>query len=40
MNRLLQHGYKIKLIYTNEKIQSVDVKADVKKVEYILNDNS
>lgn len=40
MNRLLQHGYKIKLIYTNEKIQSVDVKADVKKVECILNDNS
>lgn len=39
MNRLLQHGYKIKLIYTNKKIQSVDIKADVKKVEKILNDN-
>ena len=26
-------------IYTNKKIQSVDIKADVKKVEKILNDN-
>ena len=38
MNRLLQHGYRINLIYTNKKIQSVDIKADIKRVEKILND--
>ncbi len=39
MNRLLEKNIKIHLIKTNDPIQSVDEKKDVKKVLRILNDN-
>lgn len=37
MNRLLENKIKIRLIKTNDQIQSVDVKKDVNKVLKILN---
>ena len=37
MLRVLEHGEKVYMQLTNNTVQSVDVKNDIKKVEKILN---
>ena len=36
MMRVLEHGYKVKLIKTNHQSFAVDTKDDIKKVEKFL----
>ena len=36
MNRLLENGHKIRLVPTNQKVQSVDTEADLKIAERLM----
>ena len=40
MMRLLEHGYKVKMVSTNHDVYSVDTPADLKKVEKIMKNDT
>lgn len=40
MLRILEHGYKVKMVYTDKKTFSVDTPEDIAKVELIMTEDS
>jgi 3-deoxy-manno-octulosonate cytidylyltransferase (CMP-KDO synthetase) len=39
MMRAIEHGYKLKMVKTNKKLQGVDIPSDVEKVENLLKED-